>query len=808
MEVPLKRARREPLLRRIICAKPSDLSELVQAHDKQSVASLVKAAQIRKFEPITDLVEDDYDNKLIYHRACRSRFTLKRDLQRITEYESIKSASDGSFSPHNQSSIASASNSIHVTRSTADSLGNACIICTKEHKYINRKHEEMSQALSPPDTLILAAKRKSDERILAICSGDLVSQYYYHRSCFRNYTRESVTLCGTSEKYETVDGKYESAVAEAFNMLFASIRSKVIEQPKVVKLYVLMNDLIQHICTFGFSISDVRQSTKKNFKRTLEKEFQGALHFTSSNTGSVLVYPETLSRETLIKQNMELQEIQESQQSKEQLLLKSAQIVRSDIKVIEPKDFPSSPNDLNDDFVKLPDSLMKWLSIVLGVQSSAFDQQLLLKSIGQDCVYVATGRRVVPAKQILLSMGIKTLSGNVELIRMVNRLGHGISYRKLMEYDNALCLHKITSMPDSGVALPTNIFPNVPTTLAFDNIDRLEETLSGGGTSHRVNGIIVQPQVSSARLQPQSVRLKENKTNKIIPMISKLHDYYAGQRPSPPVTTSSDIDIHDASKNAAVLNLLWSLLRYISPSGHSVPSWTGFNILTHDHKDVKKDTVAYLPTINAPATDLSTVNEILSQTMKIKSELNLDAIVCVFDQALYAKASEIIWKNSDMMKSIVIRMGVFHTILNLLGIIGKRFGDAGLRDVAVESGLIAEGSINSVLDGRSYNRGVRLCKLVFEAFMRLIWTDFFSKEQYSHHLTQVKTVSQSVIDDPSHKNMDEMFTSNTWQTLLCDFHSHLDELRNKRGSLASFWMSFVDMASLLLGLIRASREGN
>ena len=29
--------------------------------------------------------------------------------------------------------------------------------------------------------------------------------------------------------------------------------------------------------------------------------------------------------------------------------------------------------------------------------------------------------------------------------------------------------------------------------------DRLEETLSGGGTSHRVNGIIVQPQVSTAK---------------------------------------------------------------------------------------------------------------------------------------------------------------------------------------------------------------------------------------------------------------------------------------------------------------------
>ena len=31
-----------------------------------------------------------------------------------------------------------------------------------------------------------------------------------------------------------------------------------------------------------------------------------------------------------------------------------------------------------------------------------------------------------------------------------------------------------------------------PTGVIYDNIDRLEETLSGAGTSHRVNGIAVQ----------------------------------------------------------------------------------------------------------------------------------------------------------------------------------------------------------------------------------------------------------------------------------------------------------------------------
>ena len=49
-------------------------------------------------------------------------------------------------------------------------------------------------------------------------------------------------------------------------------------------------------------------------------------------------------------------------------------------------------------------------------------------------------------------------------------------------------------------------------------------------------------------------------------------------------------------------------------------------------------------------------------------------------------------------------VGNFHSICSLLSTIGKLFGDAGLRDLAVESGVIAEGSINKVLDGKQYNR--------------------------------------------------------------------------------------------------------
>ena len=77
---------------------------------------------------------------------------------------------------------------------------------------------------------------------------------------------------------------------------------------------------------------------------------------------------------------------------------------------------------------------------------------------------------------------------------------------------------------------------------------------------------------------------------------------------------------------------------------------------------------------------MSTVNEVLTQTLMIMEAFGLKAIVCVFDQALFAKASEIIWKH-EKFSNIILRMGAFHTICNLLSTIGKRFQDAGLRDL-------------------------------------------------------------------------------------------------------------------------------
>ena len=71
--------------------------------------------------------------------------------------------------------------------------------------------------------------------------------------------------------------------------------------------------------------------------------------------------------------------------------------------------------------------------------------------------------------------------------------------------------------------------------------------------------------------------------------------------------------------------------------------------------------------------------------------------------------------------------------------IGKRFQDAGLRDVIVESGVIAEGSVAGVLEGRTYNRAVRFHKLRYEALNRLAWMGSNSWIE-EHHKEKKPTV--------------------------------------------------------------------
>ena len=135
-----------------------------------------------------------------------------------------------------------------------------------------------------------------------------------------------------------------------------------------------------------------------------------------------------------------------------------------------------------------------------------------------------------------------------------------------------------------------------------------------------------------------SVKTKKHTSNPLV----HLPAYNAGARVGPPHTTLVEEDYDDVVNTAKTKNQVWTLVRQTDVATQQFSSWTRNNIT------VVPDSIGYLPIINAPATEMSTVYEILNQALKIIEKLNLRRMTCVFDQALYAKAIEITWKDGSI----------------------------------------------------------------------------------------------------------------------------------------------------------------
>ena len=70
-------------------------------------------------------------------------------------------------------------------------------------------------------------------------------------------------------------------------------------------------------------------------------------------------------------------------------------------------------------------------------------------------------------------------------------------------------------------------------------------------------------------------------------------------------------------------------------------------------------------------------------------------------------------------------MGTFHIILNFMAAFAAWFKDAGLKDIVVQSMIVAEGLVDSMFTGtRSYNRPARIYKSLYEAFRRIFQNEF------------------------------------------------------------------------------------
>lgn len=98
-------------------------------------------------------------------------------------------------------------------------------------------------------------------------------------------------------------------------------------------------------------------------------------------------------------------------------------------------------------------------------------------------------------KSVLFLSVVRALCNNIEVVKLINKYGHGVSYDLVEDNATEYALHVINKQRENRVVLPVSVaHEECKSTVALmvaDVIDNFECTLSGSRTSHCVNSILV-----------------------------------------------------------------------------------------------------------------------------------------------------------------------------------------------------------------------------------------------------------------------------------------------------------------------------
>ena len=143
------------------------------------------------------------------------------------------------------------------------------------------------------------------------------------------------------------------------------------------------------------------------------------------------------------------------------------------------------------------------------------------------------------------------------------------------------------------------------------------------------------------------------------------------------------------------------------------------------------------------------------------------------------------------------------------------YQNSGMEDLLIESGLYGSCTTSSLLQGKSYNRGIRAHKLLMEALFRLQWCEFLKWLQ----LQDVSQVEQNLLIQKLHEIRCAIKVSKAelpamidgllvnLQSVAQEFRRFQEESRQK-SQLFCFWDDYVTMVKTLLQFIKAERTSN
>ena len=309
---------------------------------------------------------------------------------------------------------------------------------------------------------------------------------------------------GALAKLEDQNCEDEDIASGTYNRAFGNIREyvndTVLMEGKAVKMSELLERYVRKLSQEGVNAPSYRSSKLKN---RLIKSFGSSLsyHQPLDRSQSEIVYSSHVTTgqvvETIVNTSGEqwanedgIEEVTQETNEDEKYLhvYHTAKMIRS--LVMEMKSvmaWPPTEDDLDCSDTLVPDllyNLFAWICSsdvaycnrrVCGISAEV---RRIVLSLAQDLIHCVSRGSIKTPKHVTLPLTVKSLTGNAELVTILNRFGHALSYSQIEELETALAEKEIAKEQD-GIIVPSTCSMGVPAVFCWDNNDLLEETLSG-----------------------------------------------------------------------------------------------------------------------------------------------------------------------------------------------------------------------------------------------------------------------------------------------------------------------------------------
>ena len=471
--------------------------------------------------------------------------------------------------------------------------------------------------------------------------------------------------------------------------------------------------------------------------------------------------------------------------------------------------------------IDCPDVLYEFLShVIFGYDRRNRESSIKkrrVNSIAQGIIYATTGGAVKPAKQLLMGLAFKSMTGSRRIIEILNRLGHSISYNATEELETELTFSSVTG--DRITPYGISLDPSLACGVAFDNFDRYVETASGKDTLHDTVGIAYQDvapvsiQIStpmpSGRDQNPTAKKRRRRYDSVG---SDLEPYYK----KPKMRFSNFLALGDARRkfypsrlnHVKLTDSLWLYSLFFFPD--DTPLWVGWNAKISGSDEVYQN-IWYLQQIEMSPTSNTAVVHTMKVAQSMAKEMGKPEIAVTYDLAIAKLAMQIQAEESPKFDNLFIFLGQFHTEMAFFNALGKFIADSGGPTILIMSEAIASGSLKGFLTGKHYNRCKRIHVIPAAAMENLLIKQFLSQLPSQDILYQIKDEILNIHNDPFplHDNRTSIILSREFAEFIGEYENYKENIRTGfKGLTAQYWLLYIDFVALYRLLSRSTREGD